>query len=93
MRKLIPDIKHASKWNADAIQFFNGTRHIVLYYEDIIRHPTKMIDVLDFLRMPRRELESRHIKIHTGALSDQIDNWDEVSQSLKGTEFESFLNN
>ncbi|KAK8942940.1 hypothetical protein KSP39_PZI009334 [Platanthera zijinensis] len=92
VRKLIPDFEHTSKWTADAIQFFEDTHHVVLYYEDIIRNRTKLVDVLDFLRMPHRELKSQHVKIHTRPLSDQIENWDEVSQALKGTKFEVFLN-
>ncbi|XP_020595636.1 uncharacterized protein LOC110035705 isoform X2 [Phalaenopsis equestris] len=91
VRKLILDIKQTSKWSADALQYFNGTRHIILYYEDLILNQTKLMDVLNFLRVPRRELKSRHVKIHTRPLSEQIENWDVVSQSLKGTEFESFL--
>ncbi|KAL0911280.1 hypothetical protein M5K25_019411 [Dendrobium thyrsiflorum] len=89
--KLFLDINHTIKWNADAIQFFNNTRHIVLYYEDIVLNRTKVMDVLDFLRMPHRELKSQHVKIHTRPLPDQIENWKEVSQSLKGTKFESFV--
>lgn len=91
VRKLILDIKQTRKWSADALQYFNGTRHIILYYEDLILNQTKLMDVLDFLRVPHRALKSRHVKIHTKPLSDQIENWVVVSQSLKGTEFESFL--
>ncbi|XP_020693185.1 uncharacterized protein LOC110107303 isoform X1 [Dendrobium catenatum] len=91
VNKLIVDFKQTSKWCADALHYFNGTRHIILYYEDLILNRTKLVDVLDFLRMPQRELKSRHVKIHTRPLSDQIENWDVVSQSLEGTEYESFL--
>lgn len=91
VRMLIPDIKQTSKWSEDALRYFNGTRNIVLYYEDLIRNQTKLTDVLEFLKMPHRELKSRHVKIHTRPLSEQIENWDVVSKSLEGTEFESFV--
>lgn len=91
VKKLILDIKQTSKWSRDALQYFNGTRNIVLYYEDLIRNRTKVMDVLSFLRLPHIMLNSRHVKIHTRPLSDHIENWDVVFKSLKGTEFESFL--
>jgi hypothetical protein len=50
------------------------------------------MDVLDFLRLPKRKLFSRHVKIHTKQLCDHIDNWADVTDFLKGTPFESFLN-
>ncbi|KAG0501495.1 hypothetical protein HPP92_001567 [Vanilla planifolia] len=89
--QLMVDIEQTSKWSADAVQYFNGTRHVVLYYEDLVRNQTKVMDVLDFLRLPHRKLNSRHVKIHTRPLSYQIENWNVLSKSLKGTEFESFL--
>lgn len=50
------------------------------------------MDVLDFLRLPKRKLSSRHVKIHTKLLRDHIDNWAEVNSTLMGTQYESFLN-
>ncbi|KAI0529640.1 hypothetical protein KFK09_002194 [Dendrobium nobile] len=91
VESLIPDIKQTRKWSTDILQYFKGTRHIVLYYEDLVRNQAKMMDVLDFLRMPHAKLTSRHVKIHTRPLSDHIQNWDVVSQALKGTKYESFL--
>ncbi|KAL0928041.1 hypothetical protein M5K25_002275 [Dendrobium thyrsiflorum] len=91
VESLIPDIKQTRKWSTDILQYFKGTRHMVLYYEDLVRNQAKMMDVLDFLRMPHAKLTSRHVKIHTRPLSDHIQNWDAVSQALKGTEYESFL--
>jgi hypothetical protein len=52
----------------------------------------KLLDVLDFLGVPRRKLVSRHVKIHTKPLSEQIENWDEVYSALNGTQYEGFLN-
>lgn len=51
----------------------------------------KLNDVLEFLKLPKMELTSRHVKIHTGPLSEHIKNWDEINKTLKGTEYESFL--
>lgn len=47
--------------------------------------------VQEFLGVPARKLESRQVKIHTKPLQEQIENWEEVLTRLKGTEFESFL--
>ncbi|THU45157.1 hypothetical protein C4D60_Mb02t14920 [Musa balbisiana] len=89
---LIPELKHTDKWGADAMEHFKSTRHILLYYEDLVDNSTKLMDVLDFLRLPQQMLSSRHVKIHSKPLSDQIENWDAVYTALKGTEYESFLN-
>jgi hypothetical protein len=52
----------------------------------------KLIDVLDFLKMPKTKLSSRHVKIHTKQLRDHIENWADVNTTLKETPYESFLN-
>jgi hypothetical protein len=52
----------------------------------------KLIDVLDFLKMPKTKLSSRHVKIHTKRLRDHIENWADVNTTLKETPYESFLN-
>ncbi|ONK56351.1 uncharacterized protein A4U43_C10F7520 [Asparagus officinalis] len=88
---LIPTLKQADKWTIDALKYFKGNRHIVLYYEDLAHNRTKLKEVLEFLRVPQRKLKSRQVKIHTRPLSEQIENWDAVSKALKGTEYESFL--
>ncbi|XP_076943313.1 uncharacterized protein LOC143613512 [Bidens hawaiensis] len=74
-----------------ALEYFNSTRHIVLYYEDLIRNPSKLIEVQDFLKLPRMKLTSRQVKIHKGALSEHIKNWDDVNKTLYGTTYEKFL--
>lgn len=51
----------------------------------------KLMDVLDFLRLPKRKLSSQHVKIHTRPLARQVENWDDVYNALKGTEFERCL--
>lgn len=88
---LIPDLKHTDKWTADALKYFKITRHTLVFYEDLVSNHTKLRGVLEFLRVPQRELVSRHIKIHTKQLSDQVENWDAVYNVLKGTQYESFL--
>ncbi|KAE9447204.1 hypothetical protein C3L33_20902, partial [Rhododendron williamsianum] len=75
---------------AKALQYFNSTRHIILYYEDIIKNRTKLLDVQDFLRVPQMDLKSRQVKIHKGSLSQQVENWDDIQNTLKGTPYESF---
>lgn len=51
----------------------------------------KLVDVQEFLKVPQRDLSSRQVKIHKGALSSQIENWEEVERTLKGTRYERFL--
>ncbi|KAK4760891.1 hypothetical protein SAY87_005784 [Trapa incisa] len=90
---LVSDLKAVEDSVARALSYFSSTRHIVLYYEDLVRNKTKLQDVLEFLKLPRRELTSHQVKIHKGPLSDLISNWDEVHRSLDGTRYESFINN
>ncbi|KAK3162143.1 hypothetical protein QOZ80_1BG0086000 [Eleusine coracana subsp. coracana] len=89
---LISELKRSDKLAADGLANFKNTRHIVLYYEDVVRNHTKLIDVLDFLKLPKTKLSSRHVKIHTKRLRDHIENWADVNSILKGTPYESFLN-
>lgn len=51
----------------------------------------KLNEVQDFLRLPHRELKSRQVKIHTTPLSNQVENWETVEKTLKGTSYETFL--
>lgn len=51
----------------------------------------KLVDVLEFLKVPHQELKSRQVKIHKGSLSSHIENWDAVQKTLKGTKYEDFL--
>ncbi|XP_062019890.1 uncharacterized protein LOC133736425 isoform X2 [Rosa rugosa] len=88
---LIPELKQDEETAAKATQYFKTTRHIVLYYEDVINNRTKLNEVQKFLGLPYRELKSRQVKIHTTPLSNQIENWEDVQKTLKGTSYESFL--
>ncbi|KAL2537523.1 P-loop containing nucleoside triphosphate hydrolase superfamily protein [Forsythia ovata] len=88
---LIPNLRQVEEMVTKSLEYFKSTRHIILYYEDIIKNRTKLLDVQDFLRVPRMDLNSRQVKIHKGSLSSQIQNWDDVEKTLKGTQYESFL--
>ncbi|XP_057502629.1 uncharacterized protein LOC130786328 [Actinidia eriantha] len=88
---LVSNLKEAVETTAKALEYFKSTRHVVLYYEDIVRNRTKLVDVQEFLRLPYRDLTSRQVKIHSGHLSKQIENWDDVQKALEGTSYESFL--
>uniref|UniRef100_I1PC03 Sulfotransferase n=1 Tax=Oryza glaberrima TaxID=4538 RepID=I1PC03_ORYGL len=89
---LIRSLKQVDDYTHDALENLKSINHITIYYEDLIRNRTKLLDVLDFLKVPRSKLVSRHVKIHTKPLSEQIENWDEVYNALNGTQYESFLN-
>ncbi|KZV45198.1 hypothetical protein F511_11798 [Dorcoceras hygrometricum] len=55
---LISDLKAASQTVAKALEYFKTTRHILLYYEDVLTNHTKLVDVQEFLKLPRRNLTS-----------------------------------
>ncbi|KAG6774005.1 hypothetical protein POTOM_021354 [Populus tomentosa] len=88
---LISDLKEVEITAAKALEYFKSTRHIVLYYEDLIKNPAKLKDVQAFLGLPLMELMSRQVKIHKGPLSDHVKNWEDVNKTLNGTAYESFL--
>eukprot|EP01018_Ginkgo_biloba_P012835 Gb_32217 [translate_table: standard] len=78
----------------DAVFSFKSTRHKIVCYEDIVKHPgvfTQLVGIQKFLGVMPRSLTSNHVKIHTKPLSKQIENWQELYERLKGTEFEAFL--
>lgn len=88
---LIPNLKQVEDMVSKGLEYFKSTRHIILYYEDIIKNRTKLNDIQDFLRVPRRDLKSRQVKIHKGSLDQQVENWDDIQKTLNGTRYESFL--
>ncbi|XP_050212151.1 uncharacterized protein LOC126662270 [Mercurialis annua] len=89
---LLPaNLKQVEETTTRALEYFKSTRHILVYYEDVVKNHTKLQEVQDFLRVPRRELRSRQVRIHNKSLRDQVANWDEVEHALKGTQYESFL--
>ncbi|KAE9607263.1 hypothetical protein Lal_00026143 [Lupinus albus] len=88
---LIPNLKQVNDTTTKALEYFKNTRHIILYYEDVVKNHTKLLDVQDFLKVPRMDLKSRQVKIHKGSLSSQVENWKDVSKALTGSPYESFL--
>lgn len=88
---LIANLKQMQGMAANALEYFKSTRHMILFYEDIIKNQTMLNDVQDFLKVPRMDLRSRQVKIHKAPLSLQVENWIDVEKALKGTPYESFL--
>lgn len=88
---LMNDLQQMELSASKAIEYFSCTRHIVLYYEDLIKNHTKLKDIQEFLWLPQMDLTSRQVKIHKGPLSEHVKNWDDVNKTLKGTVYESFL--
>ncbi|KAL9253028.1 General transcription and DNA repair factor IIH subunit TFB4-like protein [Drosera capensis] len=88
---LISELQQMGLTAARALECFHDTRHIVLYYEDLVRNSTKLVDVQDFLGLPHMNLTSHQVKIHKGPLFDHISNWDDVNKMLTGTAYESLL--
>ncbi|KAL9241556.1 hypothetical protein vseg_015658 [Gypsophila vaccaria] len=88
---LVSTLKEAELTIANALTYYNTTRHIILFYGDLVKNNTKLLDAQDFLGVPRTQLSSRQVKIHKGPLWDHIKNWDEVNATLRGTPYESFL--
>ncbi|KAH9624624.1 hypothetical protein KSS87_000779, partial [Heliosperma pusillum] len=77
---------------AKALEYFNSTRHMIVYYEDLIANRTEtLLKVQEFLRVPYRNLTSRQIKIHRGPTANQVENWDDIKTALNGTSHQSFL--
>jgi hypothetical protein len=88
---LIHDLQETENSAAKALEYFNTTRHIVVFYEDLITNQTTLKQVQEFLNIPVKDLSSRQVKIHRGDLSDHIKNWEDINKTLNGTEYEKFL--
>uniref|UniRef100_A0A1J3IEN4 Sulfotransferase n=1 Tax=Noccaea caerulescens TaxID=107243 RepID=A0A1J3IEN4_NOCCA len=88
---LIHDLQETEDLAAKALEYFNTTRHMVVFYEDLITNPTRLKQVQEFLNIPVKDLSSRQVKIHRGDLSDHIKNLEDINKTLNGTEFEKFL--
>ncbi|KAL3681731.1 hypothetical protein R1sor_024687 [Riccia sorocarpa] len=91
VEQLPDELRRVQEITDDALHFFNGTRLALVYYEDLVKDPKSIVAIQKFLGVPVRKLASRQVKIHTKPLQEQIENWEEVLTRLKGTEFESFL--
>ncbi|KAK3125864.1 hypothetical protein QOZ80_7BG0610680 [Eleusine coracana subsp. coracana] len=88
---LITNIKNIEKTIRDCLDYFNSTRHMILYYEDIVGNSNALAQVQEFLGVPVKKLISRQVKIHTRPLPNLIQNWEEVSSKLNGTQYARFL--
>ncbi|KAL8523726.1 hypothetical protein ACS0TY_013627 [Phlomoides rotata] len=94
---LVSNLKSAEQMVTKALERFKSTRHILLYYEDILTNrtyflpPQKLVDVQEFLKLPTRNLTSLQVKIHSGPLSQQINNFDDVRKALEGTPYQHFI--
>ncbi|PNT74654.1 hypothetical protein BRADI_1g19695v3 [Brachypodium distachyon] len=88
---LILDIRDIEKYIRDCLDRFNTTRHMILYYEDIISNRNALFRVQEFLGVPARKLVSKQVKIHTRPLPDLVKNWEDVNSKLNGTEYARFL--
>lgn len=88
---LIQDLTKAENMMAESLNYFKSCRHLVLYYEDLIGNPKLLADAQEFLGVPLRKLESHHVKIHTKPLSEQINNWEDVCKTLRGSIYWPFL--
>ncbi|WOL00626.1 hypothetical protein Cni_G09339 [Canna indica] len=88
---LLTNFSFVEQTMADSLRFFDSTRHIVLYYEDIVNNQSALSHVQEFLGVPVKRLVSRQVKIHTRPLPDQVTNWDEIFKTLNGTQYEHFL--
>ncbi|CAI9110149.1 OLC1v1010125C1 [Oldenlandia corymbosa var. corymbosa] len=91
LTSLTTELKQMEVAVSDALERFKSTRHMILFYEDLVQNRTKLQDVQDFLKLPQMELKSRQVKIHKGPLSEHIRNWEDVNKALKGTDYEKFL--
>ncbi|CAL4914541.1 unnamed protein product [Urochloa decumbens] len=88
---LIPSIRSAEHSMRTCLGHFSKTRHMTLYYEDVIRDKNALSRVQEFLGVPVMKLSSKHVKIHTRPLPDLVDNWEDVSDMLNGTKYARFL--
>nr|CAB3500725.1 unnamed protein product [Digitaria exilis] len=88
---LIPSIRSAEHSMRTCLSRFRKTRHMTLYYEDVIHDKNALSRVQEFLGVPVMKLSSKHVKIHTSPLPDLVDNWEDVSEMLNGTKYARFL--
>ncbi|KAH0460430.1 hypothetical protein IEQ34_011093 [Dendrobium chrysotoxum] len=92
VKRLIPALEHMERLASDTLKNFRGTRHMVVYYEDLVQNQTQtMMEVLEFLKVPQRTLISGHVKIHTRPLAQQIENWRAVAKVIKRSKYRRFI--
>lgn len=92
LTSLLPYLQRVEDIINDAQICFKQMRHMTIYYEDLVANPQKELKrAQKFLGVELTKLESKHVKIHTQPLNDQIDNWGDLSEFLKGTKYELLL--
>ncbi|XP_078156127.1 uncharacterized protein LOC144551900 isoform X2 [Carex rostrata] len=88
---LVSKLDSTNEYITAAIEKMKRIPHFVVYYEDVIKNSSVLLDVQHFLGVPQKLLFSRQIKIHRKPVRYQIENWDEVYHALNATRYESFL--
>ncbi|KAK8951567.1 hypothetical protein KSP39_PZI003410 [Platanthera zijinensis] len=91
IKGLIPTLEHMERLATDTLNNFRSTRHMLVYYEDLVRNQTKMNEVLEFLKVPQRKLISGHVKIHTRPLAQQVGNWRDVVKAIMRTKYRGLI--
>ncbi|RYD41988.1 MAG: hypothetical protein EOP85_11860 [Verrucomicrobiaceae bacterium] len=89
----LADFLEASHARQEAVRQFAAARgELHLEYEDFEKNPLSGAErIFDFLEVPRIQAKSPLLKTGDRPLSDLIENYDEVSRSLKDTRWESML--
>ncbi|GJN10850.1 hypothetical protein PR202_ga28983 [Eleusine coracana subsp. coracana] len=83
LRRLISVL--SNDYDRDAKQL-NGTHKSHVHSKE-----EALAQVQEFLGVPVKKLISRQVKIHTRPLPDLVQNWEEVSSKLNGTQYARFL--
>ncbi|GAQ86632.1 P-loop containing nucleoside triphosphate hydrolases superfamily protein [Klebsormidium nitens] len=90
-RTLVAKLRSVQATQEGALRMLAGTRHVVLYYEDVVADPSMVDRVQDFLGVAPRPLRSKQVPIHTQGLEHHVANWDQVAAALAGTPYEAML--
>lgn len=92
LASLLPYLERVGDIINDARISFKHMRHMTLFYEDLVGNPQKELKrAQKFLSVKVTKLESKHVKIHTRPLNDQIGNWSDLSEFLKQTKYKALL--
>jgi len=71
---------------------FRELHSIDVIYEDVVRDkPAELARIEDFLGVGHEELKTPVVKINPDDMRDYVENFDEIVNCLRGTEFEGFL--
>ncbi|GJT80217.1 sulfotransferase domain-containing protein [Tanacetum coccineum] len=83
------DLEEMESTAIKALKYYNNTRHIIVYYEDLIKKPSKLIQIEDFLKLPRMRLNSRQMILMTEgrplkSMMKQDNFYDRKDQNVEG---------